>query len=283
MPELPEVQTIINHLKPQLINQVIEDFKVYYPAITYHKDFRADLIHQKILDLKRRGKYIIFVCEKTYVIIHLRMEGKFFAQDCDDPIHKHTHASFIFNDFRLDYNDTRKFGRIDICNDLDVYFKDKLGLEPFDKNCTAAYLKAQAKGRSIPVKTFILDQSVLAGVGNIYSDESLFDAKLSPFKSAQKVTLEEFERLITSIRKILSLALKDGGSTIKSFAVSHEINGLFQQHLHVYARGNQACHVCQNILEKARVNGRSCVYCMNCQKVSQNAHRHYRIHGIRKN
>ena len=283
MPELPEVQTIINHLKTKLVNQVIEDVSIYYPAICYHKDLKQDLEFKKILDITRRGKYLIFVLSQGYMIVHLRMEGKFFIHKIEDARHKHTHVSFFFKDFRCDYNDTRKFGRIDYCEDIDNYFKDKLGLEPFDENCNAEYLKSKAKGKKIPVKTFILDQSVIAGIGNIYSDESLFDAKLSPFKAAEKVTLEEYKRLIISIRKILTLALKDGGSTIKSFAVSHEINGLFQQHLQVYSRGYQECKVCSNTLEKGRVNGRSCVYCMNCQKVSQNAHRHYRIHGIRKN
>ncbi len=282
MPELPEVQTIINHLKEKLISQVIEKIDVYYPPIAYHKDLNKVLKSKVITDIKRRGKYIIFVLNEGYCIIHLRMEGKFFVEELSHPLDKHTHASFFFKEFRLDYNDTRKFGRIDYTKNLDDYFKDKLGLEPFDENLTAAYLKAQAKNRTIPVKTFILDQSVIAGIGNIYSDESLFDAKLSPLKSAKRVSLSEFNQLIISIRKILNLALEDGGTTIKSFAVTHEINGLFQQHLQVYSRAHQNCKVCESELEKVVVNGRSSVYCPKCQKVSQHARRHYRVHGIRK-
>lgn len=282
MPELPEVQTIINHLKPQLIHQTILSVEVYYPPIAYHKDLNLLLKDKIICDIHRRGKYIILVLNKGFCIIHLRMEGKFFIQAIKDDHSKHNHASFFFKDFRLDYNDTRKFGRIDYTEGIEDYFKDKLGLEPFDENLSSLYLKEKAKGRIIPVKTFILDQAVIAGIGNIYSDEILFDAKISPFKKAKSISLCEWDQIILSTRKILTLALKDGGSTIKSFAVSHEINGLFQQHLQVYSHANQACKVCETILEKAYINGRSSVYCEKCQKVSQNARRHYRIDGIRK-
>lgn len=282
MPELPEVQTIVNHLNLNLKDQVIRDFNVYYPAICYHKDFSNQLINQSIKQLSRRGKYIIIHLEKGFLIIHLRMEGKFFIQNLHDTLSKHTHASLYFDQYRLDYNDTRKFGRLDYTFDLDAYFKDRLGLEPFDPLCDAQYLKSRAKSRTLAVKSFILDQSVIAGVGNIYSDEALFDAKISPFKSANRLSLSEWEQLITSIRKILSLALESGGSTIRTFAVSHDINGLFQQQLQVYARQGQACKRCSQTLVKARINGRSSVYCLNCQKVSQHAHRHHRITGIRK-
>ena len=282
MPELPEVQTVIDYLKPYLINHKIEEVKVYYAPISYHKDLSLSLKNQTINDIKRRGKYICIECENICCIVHLRMEGKFFIQEIDDVLNKHTHASFYFKDFRLDFNDTRKFGRIDLTDDLNHYFEDHLGLEPFDKMCTGEYLKKQAMNRRIPLKTFILDQSIIAGIGNIYADESLFDAKLSPFKKASSVTLNEYDRLIISIRKILKLALEEGGSTIKSFSVNHEVNGLFQQRLKVYSKANTPCVECGNILHKGRVNGRSCVYCTNCQKVSQNAHRHYRIDGIRK-
>ena len=278
MPELPEVQTVVDHLAQHVVGLTCTNGEISWPALVHHKeDFLNHLIGKTCIALTRRGKYLVFHLTHGYWIVHLRMEGKFFIQKEHDPIAKHTHAWLMWNEVRLDYNDTRKFGRFDYTEDLEDFFSTRLGLEPFDEQLTADYLKACAKHRRIPVKSFILDQHVLAGVGNIYADESLFSAQLSPFKPVSRVTSLEWDRWIIELRRILRFALESGGSTIRSYSVSHGVSGRFQQSLQVYGRFSQACYRCGTRLDRGRVQGRTTVYCKSCQKVSEYAHRHYRI------
>lgn len=278
MPELPEVQTVVDHLAKHVVNQTCTDLAILWPALTHHDEqFASYLLNKQCTAMSRRGKYLVFHLTQGYWIVHLRMEGKFFLNQAQYPLAKHTHAWIQWGDVRLDYNDTRKFGRFDYTEDLDAFFKTRLGLEPFDKQLTPKLLKTAAKRRTIPVKAFIMDQHEVAGIGNIYADESLFEAGISPFKKASSVTEVEWEKWIVSVRKILQAALDSGGSTIRTYSITHGVNGRFQQSLHVYGRYNQACHVCGRLLDKGSVQGRTTVFCKNCQKVSEYAHRHYRI------
>lgn len=283
MPELPEVQTVVDHLALNVLGQVIQKVQVIWPSIVHHDPtFSSKLVGQHIQAMSRRGKYILFHLDVGYLVVHLRMEGKFFLQKEQDPIAKHTHVTLLLDLVRLDYHDTRKFGRFEFVENLQDYFKDRLGLEPFDQALTPKHLKHLAKTRSIPLKAFLLDQKMMAGIGNIYADESCFEAMLSPFKPVNKLKETEWERLIIAIRKVLSLALESGGSTIRSYTVSHGVSGRFQQSLKVYGRAHLPCTRCGQNLDKGIVNQRSTVYCGVCQKVSQDAHRHYGIHGQRK-
>lgn len=283
MPELPEVQTVVDHLAAHLLGQTIHKVEIHWPALTHHQaDFASKLEQKTLHSIHRRGKYLVFVLDEGYWIVHLRMEGKFFLNDPSDPIAKHTHACLWFDRFRLDYNDTRKFGRFDWTFDEEAFFADRLGLEPFDHRLTPSHLKSCAAKRRIPLKAFLLDQSVIAGIGNIYADESCFKAQLSPFKTARSLTLSEWEKLIEAIREVLTMALNSGGSTIRTYTVSHGVTGRFQQSLMVYGRNQEPCKVCGNLLERGIVSQRSTIYCRHCQKVSQHAHRHYGIHGQRK-
>lgn len=277
MPELPEVQTVVDQLRNVILDQKILEVDIFYPSICEHQDLNGLLQNQKILDVFRRGKYIVIKLEEGYWITHLRMEGRFFIIKDDQVRAKHTHVSIHFDDFRLDYHDTRKFGRLVYTNDLDAFFKE-LGPEPFDTNLSGQVLKQKAKGRTIALKSLILDQHFIAGIGNIYADESLFRAHLSPFKKAESLSVKDWETWLNSAQEILNIALKDGGSTIRSYASVHGVDGRFQQHLKVYGRAHQNCFDCGGLLRRGLVNQRSTVYCMKCQKVSQHAHRHYGIH-----
>lgn len=282
MPELPEVETVRQLLQSQIQGKTIQGGQVYWPAIVYHRaQFIEAVRGQTIHKIGRRGKYLLFHLDSCILVVHLRMEGKFYLQDKDSALKKHTHVSLDLGDVRLDYHDVRKFGRFECIESIETYFKDKLGYEPFDERLTGDYLKSLAQPRSIPLKAYLLDQRMMAGIGNIYADEICFEASVSPFKKVNRISLDEWNLILVSTRKILQAAIDSGGSTIRSYTSSLGVTGLFQQSLHVYGRAQQACHVCGNPLERGVVNQRSTVYCLQCQKVSQHARRHYRAHGKR--
>ena len=168
MPELPEVETVKNKLKKEILGKKIEKVKILYNGIIASnlENFKKNIINQEIIDIKRRGKFLIFELDNYYLVSHLRMEGKYFIKNIDEEISKHEHVIFYFKDFTLRYHDTRKFGKMylikmddDINNPL-----NKLGLEPWDENLTIEYLKDKLN-KNIPIKTMLLDQSIIVGIG----------------------------------------------------------------------------------------------------------------------
>ena len=181
MPELPEVETVKETLKRKVLNKTIKDVRVIYPNIIENinsNEFINKLKNQTIIDITRRGKWLIFHLNDYYLLSHLRMEGKYFLKDSNEEITKHQHIIFDFTDnLSLRYNDTRKFGRMHLVE------KDKLeeskpmqelGLEPWDNKLNKNYLKEKYKSKKLPIKTVILDQGIITGIGNIYADEILF-------------------------------------------------------------------------------------------------------------
>lgn len=283
MPELPEVETVASVLRTRLLNQTIRKATVLWPRIVHDDaDFSDKVSGRTIVSIGRRGKYLILNLDQGHLIIHLRMEGKFYISDPGSSPRKHTHVILHFDTFDLEYNDVRKFGRLLICEDPEAILSGKLGYEPFDPELTADKLKEQTKHRTTPLKALLLDQSVIAGIGNIYADEICFAAKISPFKPVRSLKLEEWEHIIQETRTILRAAIDSGGSTIRSYTSSLGVTGLFQQTLNVYGRSGLPCKVCGETLQRGLVTQRSTVYCLSCQKVSQHAHRHYGIHGKRK-
>lgn len=268
MPELPEVETVVMVLKETILNQIIEDVSVYWPRIIYENpDFKEQVVHQKIIDITRRGKYIILHLEKGYLLIHLRMEGRFYYSSQSKELHKHSHLVFRLSEGQLEYNDTRKFGRIRYVKDVKDMALDHLGLEPFDEMLTAQYLKKYSLNKKTLLKAFLLSQSPIVGIGNIYADEICFDAKLSPLKLVGSISLKQWEGFIISMRLILSKAIESGGSTIRSYTSSLGVSGRFQMTLQVYGRGNEHCLVCQSPLKKVKISQRTTVYCPHCQRI----------------
>ena len=268
MPELPEVETVVLVLKETILNQTIEDVSVYWPRIIYENpDFKDQVIHQKIIDITRRGKYIIMHLENGFILIHLRMEGRFYYSTQSNDLHKHSHLVFHLSEGQLEYNDTRKFGRIRYVKDEKDMALDHLGLEPFDGMLTAQYLKKQSLSKKTLLKAFLLNQSPIVGIGNIYADEICFDAKLSPLKPIGSITLKQWNQLIISMRLILSQAIENGGSTIRSYTSSLGVSGRFQMTLQVYGRGKENCLVCQSPLKKVKISQRTTVYCPHCQRI----------------
>lgn len=272
MPELPEVETVRRTLKRQILNEKIKDVKVYWDNIIGYpnvNEFTRNIKKQIIVDIKRRGKWLIFELNDYYLICHLRMEGKFFLKKQGEPLEKHEHIVIIFDTFELRFKDVRKFGRMYLYKKEDIE-KAKplqdLGLEPFDSELTVAYLKQKYKNKRIPVKTALLDQTIIAGIGNIYADEILFLANINPLKRVNKLTKKDLELIIENTRKVLDRAIELGGTTIRTYTSSLGVTGKFQKELCVHQRKGEKCKVCGNLIEKIKVGGRGTYYCPKCQK-----------------
>jgi len=267
MPELPEVETVVRILSSQIVNQTIHGVTIKWDKTVENKEvFVKEVIGQTIQSITRRGKYICMNLNRGVILIHLRMEGKFYIRDRNELPFKHTHVILDLDTYNLEFNDTRKFGRMMYTEDAEVYLNTKLGLEPFDQNLTVEYLRNKAKNRKIALKTFLLDQSVIAGIGNIYSDEICFKMLINPQTSVAKLTKKDWVNCIQITREILQSAIDAGGTSVRSYTSSLGVTGLFQLNILVYGRANQPCHNCQTQLVRTVIGQRSSVYCPNCQK-----------------
>lgn len=271
MPELPEVETVKETLKRNLLGDTILDVNVLWDSIIEYpskEEFKRMIKNQKITDFKRRGKWIIFVLEDYYLLSHLRMEGKYYLKEKKDPILKHEHVVFTLKSGReLRYHDTRKFGRMHLRKKEEaerVKPLAELGLEPWDDNLTHLYLKEKLKSKTIPIKTCLLDQTIMVGNGNIYTDEVLFLSQINPLKKANTLTKKELEALILNTRKVLEKAILMGGTTIRSYESSEGVHGRFQHELLVH--GMKTCPNCKSEIKKIVVGGRGTYYCPKCQK-----------------
>ena len=267
MPELPEVETVKNTLKRRVLGKTILGVDVLYNIIVSpsKEEFIKLIKNQEIIDIKRRGKWLMFELNNYYLLSHLRMEGKYYL---DDNITKHDHVIFHLNDMTLKYNDTRKFGRMylikkDIVNDVKPL--NELGLEPFDANLTSDYLKDKYKNKRLPIKTLLLDQSIITGIGNIYADEILFLSRINPLKKGCELNNKELNNIIENTSRILKEAIKMGGTTIKSYESEKGVHGRFQNNLLVHNHEGDKCPICNSIIIKIKVNGRGTYYCPKCQ------------------
>ena len=269
MPELPEVETVKNALAGLLLNQTIEDIFVFReknvgPSL---KEFLS-IKGEKVLSLDRKGKYLIFHLTNEKVLVgHLRMEGKFFFRE-NEGFDKFDLIVFkLSNGFYLCYNDVRKFGGLSLYREDDYLTESplaKLGKEPWDIEKDELHSLLQAKKKT-PIKAAIMDQSVLAGLGNIYADETLFAAKIDPREEAKDITLEECERILVESRRILKEAIELGGSTIKSWHPQIGVDGMMQNRLYVYGHKNEDCPRCGFPMHRIEVGGRGTTYCPHCQ------------------
>ena len=271
MPELPEVETVKNGLIKQVKGKKITNIDVLYEGIIAYptiKDFINNIKNQTINDIKRKGKILIFDLDDYYLTSHLRMEGKYFIKKNHEPLNKHDHVIFKLNTGEeLRYNDTRKFGKMHLVkkNELDKTPIGKLGKEPWDDDLTISYLKAKLnKHKSI--KTLLLDQSIITGIGNIYADEILFSSRINPKTYGSSLTNKNLQDIIDNTRTILSKAIEMGGTTIHTYTSVNGITGLFQQELLVHGKEKQPCTVCNSKIIKTKINGRGTYYCPKCQK-----------------
>lgn len=211
----------------------------------------------------------MFELNDYYLVSHLRMEGKYFLKNKDEELSKHDYIIFDLGDKELRYNDTRKFGKMYLIKKEEVYEKaplKDLGLEPWDENLNIDYLKEKYKNKRLPIKTLLLDQSIITGIGNIYADEILFLSGINPLLKPSNLTDKNLEDIIKYTRETLNKAIELGGTTIRSYESAEGVHGRFQNNLLVHNHEADKCPNCKEIIIKTTVNGRGTYYCPNCQK-----------------
>lgn len=276
MPELPEVETVRQSLKLKIKDKIITDVNIYYDGIIEYpsvKEFCKKIKGQKINDIDRYGKWLMFVLDDYYLLSHLRMEGKYFIKNNKDKVLKHEHVVFKLDDgIELRYMDVRKFGKMHLIDKNKIKQIGplvELGLEPWDKELTVRYLKNMFSKKKLPIKSVLLDQSIIVGIGNIYADEILFLSGINPLKKAMDLNDRELSNIIKYTRLELEDAIKKGGTTIRSYSSVNGVHGLFQQELNVHTKEGEKCPKCGNIIIKIKVGGRGTYYCESCQKLTK--------------
>lgn len=273
MPELPEVETVRRSLEPFIKGETISHVQVFYPRMIRTHDaetFERVLAHQTIRALSRRGKHLIWDLDDWVMISHLRMEGKFLIAEENVPKMPHEHVRIQLTRGRhVIYHDVRTFGTFDLfAKPVDLKtlppLKD-LGLEPWDDGFSAEYLKDKMRSRTGPIKSVLLDQSIILGLGNIYADEVLFCAKIHPLTKAHKISLKRLKVLADCVKNILTRAVELGGTTIRTYENTLGIDGLFQNELYVHTLENEPCRICETPIRRIKIGGRSTYYCKSCQ------------------
>ena len=272
MPELPEVETVRKSLKLKLVGKMIMGVRIYYDNIIEYPSvakFKKEIVNQRINDIERYGKWLMFVLDDYYLLSHLRMEGKYFFRDKDEKMYKHEHVVFELDDnSELRYMDVRKFGKMHLIKKEDIKKIGplvELGLEPWDKNLDISYLRDKYSKKKLPIKSVILDQSIIVGIGNIYADEILFLSGINPLKKAYELDDVELANIIKYTKEVLDNAIEKGGTTIRSYTSVNGVHGLFQWELNVHCREGENCPKCREIILKIKVGGRGTYYCPRCQ------------------
>lgn len=267
MPELVEVETTRRDLSKVIEGKVINKVTVYLDKIVYNKkdSFIKTIEGQTVNKVKRRGKWLLFELDENYVIIHFRMEGRFYHLPLDAKKDKHDYVIFYFDDFSLHYNDPRLFGKMEVIekDEIDKFFLDKkLGLEYTDSNLTPKYLKEKFKSHHTDIKKMLLDQSFITGIGNIYADEILFESKISPKSYADKLSKNKLQEIIDNTKIVFERSLKCKGT----YPNIDGKRGTFENYLKVHKRENEPCYECGTIIKKEKVGGRGTYYCPKCQR-----------------
>ncbi len=270
MPELPEVETIVRELRRKLTGRKIRDVKIKLPTVIKPQSsqyFRKNLIGQTIKDVARRGKLIIIeLPRRRFLLIHLKLTGQLIFGEAP---HKHTHVIFQIGRATLNYNDLRKFGFLlltDKAGLQDILIRRfKFGPEPLTKDFTPVYLAKSLAGRGAPIKALLLDQTILAGLGNIYVDESLFRAGIHPKRAAKTLKRAEVEKLFKAIRSVLKQAIARGGSSSQNYVRTSGRAGRFQNLHNVYRRHGHPCPVCGGEIKRIVLAGRGTHFCPKCQ------------------
>lgn len=272
MPELPEVETVRKGLENLVLGKKINEVKVYWPRIIESPNvdvFKINLIGETLEKVERRGKYLIFKWTHFDMVSHLRMEGKFEFHSSDDPLMKHSHVIFKFDDeTELCYLDVRKFGRFVLLpkNTAENYKGiKKLGPEPIPADFLFEPFFEQLKKKKKAIKPLLLDQLLVTGLGNIYVDEALFRAQIHPEQEADTLTKQEVKRLHQEIINVLGEAVEAGGTTIRTYKNALGDAGTFQISLSVYGQHGESCPRCGSEILKKKVAQRGTHYCPQCQ------------------
>jgi len=276
MPELPEVEVICRGLRSFLLGRTVTAVHCSGKRLRHPVPMQAmqrEIVNQTITAVDRRAKFLqISLAGGDMLIIHLGMTGNLGIFPPSATLAKHDHVLWSLNDGNeLRYNDSRRFGSIRFLSAEEVSSREETifkttGPEPFSNAFSAEYLEQLAKGKGLAVKLFIMTNQTVAGIGNIYANESLFAAGIRPARKIQTLTCKEWVRLVSEIRNILHQAIECGGSTISDFLNASRERGYFQMNFKVYDREGKACHLCSAKIEKQKLGGRSSYFCPQCQK-----------------
>jgi len=277
MPELPEVETVRRTLAELVTGKRIVSVDVRLARIVRRPDdpalFAALLAGQRIANVSRRGKFLLFYMDDYVLVSHLRMEGRYGLYQTGDPVEPHTHVVFAFDDgTEMRYKDVRQFGTMDlfaIGEEWDHAPLNKLGMEPLDEAFTLAAFRKAVAGKSGKIKPILLNQAYVVGIGNIYVDESLFRAGIHPERAADSLSRKELEKLYAAIVETLTEAVAAGGSSIKSFVNGQGEIGMFQHSFNIYGREGEPCRNCGSPIDKMVVGGRGTHICLHCQPLKQ--------------
>ena len=281
MPELPEVETVRRGLDKLTTRQTIEGAEVlltrtlaYPPSV---REFYGSITEKAIASWQRRGKYLLAqLVDNTqkpqgWLGVHLRMTGQLLWTKQNEPLQKHTRVRLFFpSDRELRFVDTRTFGKMWLvpppqAPETIITGLQKLGLEPFDPEFSPAYLATKLGKRRRNIKTLLLDQAIVAGIGNIYADEALFKSGIQPETIATELTSEQINKLHQAIIEVLQTAIDKGGTTFSDFLNLLGVNGNYGDSALVYGRKGEPCRVCGTFIEKIKIGGRSSHFCPNCQ------------------
>lgn len=293
MPELPEVETVRRGLERTIVGKTVESVDVRVPKI-FPDDtatISANLVGGTVVSAERRAKVLLVNLSNDWTVaIHLKMTGQLVVHGTERSKtlgtgfvaghpekayeqalpHKHTHVIVRFTDgTTLYFNDLRKFGWFKlVAPERREAFLAAMnhGPEPFDVEFSPDYLYRVAKQRSIPIKTLLLDQSVVAGVGNIYADEALYRIKVRPTRPAKSLRAVEIQALVDAVRHVLGLGIEHGGTTLNTYVNVEGTSGKMRDHLKVYGREGLPCSVCGNPIERMKIGQRSSHYCPTCQR-----------------
>ncbi|NWF68016.1 MAG: bifunctional DNA-formamidopyrimidine glycosylase/DNA-(apurinic or apyrimidinic site) lyase [Chloroflexi bacterium] len=270
MPELPEVETVVRGLRAPLIGRT-------FSAVWYERErviqlpdaasFSARLLGQTVRAITRRAKYIVCALDHDYLLLHLRMTGRLYVVPADQQSADDRWLRLrlsLDNGHELRFSDARRFGRAYLTADLNDVFAE-IGPEPLEDDFTVEMLQARLRKRHKSIKALLLDQSFLAGVGNIYADEALFTAQIHPLRSAASLMPAEAARLHSSIRAALNAGIVHEGASVNWYRKPDGSSGSSQAHFYVYDRQGQPCLVCGSPIEKIRVAQRGTHFCPNCQ------------------
>ena len=287
MPELPEVEIVKLSLKKTIKSKKILKVKVNNRNLRFkiQKDFEALLKRRKIIDVNRKAKYLIIILDDNkYLIMHFGMSGTLhllkkefdfkntnlsFYKGPNFPS-KHNHIELFFDEFKIVYNDPRRFGFVKFLNskkELVKYLKN-FGMEPLEKKFNIKYLKKVLNNKNKNIKNILLDQKYISGIGNIYANEILFFSKINPNKLGKKINIREMKKLLVFSKKVLRKAIKKGGSTIRDFKNAEGTKGSFQDEFKVYNKDGFRCpnSLCAKFIKKITISNRSSFYCPDCQK-----------------
>lgn len=267
MPELVEVETTRRDLSKVIENKIINKVSILKDKVVLDNNdiFINKLTNNTIYKVKRRGKWLLFELNDDYLVIHFRMEGRFYLKDKNSIVDKHDYVIFYFDEFNLHYNDPRIFGNMRIIkkDKIDNFFLEKkLGLEYDDENLNEIYLKEKFKNHHTYIKKMLLDQGYITGIGNIYADEILFESKINPKCYADTLSKNKLKLIIENTKLVFERALKCKGT----YPNIDGTRGTFEKYLKVHKRLGMPCINCGKLIKKEQIGGRGTYYCPNCQK-----------------